>query len=129
MRISDGSSDVCSSDLSCSTSSSPSCSSPSRPCRSGFSIGSNDATAPASGGPEAMDFGPVFENYRLYLDGLALTLQLVFWALVIGLVFAVPLAVMPISTNPLVNGPVWALHYFFRGPTPPVPMFRLSYCP
>src|SRR3546814_467081 len=112
---------------SCSTSSSPSCSSPSRPCRSGFSIGSNDATAPASGGPEAMDFGPIFENYRLYLDGLALTLQLVFWALVIGLVFAVPLAVMRISTNPLVNGPVWAFTYFFRGTPLLVQMFLLYY--
>src|SRR3546814_19823041 len=74
-----------------------------------------------------MDFGPIFENYRLYLDGLALTLQLVFWALVIGLVFAVPLAVMRISTNPLVNGPVWAFTYFFRGPPPLVQMFLMYY--
>src|SRR3546814_20122890 len=73
-----------------------------------------------------MDFGPIFENYRLYLDGLALTLQLVFWALVIGLVFAVPLAVMRISTNPLVNGPVWAFTYFFRGTPLLVQMFLLD---
>ena len=74
-----------------------------------------------------MDFTPIFENYRLYLDGLVVTVQLVFWALVIGLALAVPLAVLRMSRNPLVNGPVWAFTYFFRGTPLLVQMFLLYY--
>jgi arginine/ornithine transport system permease protein len=74
-----------------------------------------------------MDFSPVLENYTLYLDGLLTTVQLVFLALVIGLVFAVPLAVLRTSSNPLVNGPVWAFTYFFRGTPLLVQMFMIYY--
>ncbi|WP_340116188.1 ABC transporter permease [Pelagibius sp. 7325] len=74
-----------------------------------------------------MDFSPIFANIGLYLDGLVVTLQLVFWALGIGLAFAIPLAVMRMSRNPLVNGPVWAFTYFFRGTPLLVQMFLLYY--
>ena len=74
-----------------------------------------------------MDFAPIIENYRLYLDGLVTTVQLVFWALAIGLALAIPLAVLRRSSNPLVNGPVWAFTYFFRGTPLLVQMFLLYY--
>jgi arginine/ornithine transport system permease protein len=74
-----------------------------------------------------MDFAPIFENYRLYLEGLVTTVQLVFWALAIGLALAVPLAILRRSSNPLVNGPVWAFTYFFRGTPLLVQMFLLYY--
>lgn len=74
-----------------------------------------------------MDFSPIFANIGLYLDGLVTTIQLVFWALAIGLAFAIPLAVLRMSRNPLVNGPVWAYTYFFRGTPLLVQMFLLYY--
>jgi len=74
-----------------------------------------------------MDFAPIFENYRLYLEGLVTTVQLVFWALAIGLALAIPLAILRRSSNPLVNGPVWAFTYFFRGTPLLVQMFLLYY--
>ena len=74
-----------------------------------------------------MDFGPIFENLPLYLSGLVVTVQLVFWSLAIGLALAIPLAILRMSANPLVNGPVWAFTYFFRGTPLLVQMFLLYY--
>jgi len=74
-----------------------------------------------------VDFSPILENYGLYLGGLITTIKLVFFALAIGLVMAVPLAVLRTSGNPLVNGPVWAFTYFFRGTPLLVQMFMIYY--
>lgn len=74
-----------------------------------------------------MDFTPIFENYELFLQGFVKTLQLVSTALVIGLAMAVPLAIMRTSRNPLVNGPVWAFTYFFRGTPLLIQMFLMYY--
>ncbi len=74
-----------------------------------------------------MDFTVVFENFDLYIDGLITTAQLVFLALVIGTILAVPLAIMRTSKNPLINGPVWAYTYVFRGTPLLVQMFLIYY--
>ena len=74
-----------------------------------------------------MDFTPIFENYDLYLEGLVTTVKLVSVALAIGLAMAIPLAIMRTSSNPLVNGPVWAFTYFFRGTPLLVQMFLIYY--
>jgi arginine/ornithine transport system permease protein len=74
-----------------------------------------------------MDFAPIFANLPLYFDGFLVTLKLVFFALAIGLAMAVPLAILRTSSNPLVNGPVWAFTYFFRGTPLLVQMFLLYY--
>lgn len=50
-----------------------------------------------------------------YWGGMVTTVQLVLLSLVIGLLLAVPLAIMRTSKNPLVNGPVWLFTYVFRG--------------
>ena len=50
-----------------------------------------------------------------YWGGLVTTVQLVFLSLVLGLLLAVPLAIMRTSRNPVVNGPVWLFTYVFRG--------------
>ncbi|WP_166263198.1 ABC transporter permease [Marinobacter caseinilyticus] len=50
-----------------------------------------------------------------YWGGLVTTVQLVFLSLVLGLVLALPLAIMRTSRNPLINGPVWLYTYLFRG--------------
>ena len=62
-----------------------------------------------------MDFSIVANNLGLYFSGLWTTVWLVAVALVLGLLLAVPLGVMRTSRNPLINGPVWAYTYFFRG--------------
>jgi arginine/ornithine transport system permease protein len=43
------------------------------------------------------------------------TVQLVFLSLVIGLILAVPLAIMRTVRNPMISGPVWIYTYLFRG--------------
>lgn len=53
-----------------------------------------------------------------YWDGLVTTVHLVFLSLVIGLVVAVPLAILRTVRNPLVSGPIWIYTYLFRGGTP-----------
>lgn len=50
-----------------------------------------------------------------YWGGLVTTVQLVFLSLVLGLILAVPLAIMRTSKNPLINAPVWFYTYIFRG--------------
>ncbi|MDX1634021.1 MAG: ABC transporter permease [Marinobacter sp.] len=50
-----------------------------------------------------------------YWDGLVTTVQLVFLSLVLGLVVAVPLAVLRTSRNRWVSSPVWVYTYLFRG--------------
>ncbi|GAB4392932.1 MAG: ABC transporter permease [Kiloniellaceae bacterium] len=74
-----------------------------------------------------MDFTPIVDNYQIYLEGFWVTLQLVFLSLAVGLAMAIPLAVLRTSANPLVNAPVWAFTYFFRGTPLLVQMFLLYY--
>jgi len=50
-----------------------------------------------------------------YWDGFVTTVQLVFLALVIGLVLALPLAILRDSKNPLISKPIWLYVYVFRG--------------
>lgn len=50
-----------------------------------------------------------------YWGGLVTTVQLVFLSLVLGLILAVPLAIMRTAKNPLINTPVWLYTYVFRG--------------
>ncbi|WP_295719130.1 ABC transporter permease [uncultured Halovibrio sp.] len=50
-----------------------------------------------------------------YWGGLTTTVQLVFLSLVIGLLMAVPLAILRTVRNPFVSGPVWLYTYLFRG--------------
>jgi arginine/ornithine transport system permease protein len=72
-----------------------------------------------------MDLEIVTGNLDLYLQGLWTTIWLVAAALVLGLVLAVPLAILRTSPNPLINGPVWAYTYFFRGTPLLVQLFMI----
>ena len=49
-----------------------------------------------------------------YWDGMVTTVHLVFLSLVIGLLVAVPLAILRTVRNPFVSGPVWLYTYLFR---------------
>ena len=74
-----------------------------------------------------MDFSIIADNLDLYLDGLWLTLQLVFLALLLGLIASIPLALMACSNNWLLRGPVFCYSYFFRGTPLLVQMFMIYY--
>jgi len=50
-----------------------------------------------------------------YWNGLVTTVQLVFVSLLIGLVIALPLAILRTVRNPFVSGPIWVYTYLFRG--------------
>jgi arginine/ornithine transport system permease protein len=50
-----------------------------------------------------------------YWNGLVTTVQLVFLSLLIGLVIALPLAILRTVRNPFVSGPIWVYTYLFRG--------------
>lgn len=62
-----------------------------------------------------------------YWDGLVMTVQLVFLSLVIGLVFAIPLALMRASPNRWLSWPVWVYTYVFRGTPLLVQLYMIYY--
>lgn len=74
-----------------------------------------------------MDLSIIFDNLGIYFIGLKNTLILVSVSLVVGLMFAIPLAVLRTSKNILVSGPIWAFTYFFRGTPLLVQMFLIYY--
>ncbi len=74
-----------------------------------------------------MDIKIVFDNLPLYFQGLWTTVWMVAAALAIGLCLSIPLAVARTSHNPLVNWPVWAYTYFFRGTPLLIQLFLIYY--
>jgi arginine/ornithine transport system permease protein len=74
-----------------------------------------------------MDFSIITGNIEIYLEGLKNTLILVSISLVFGLVMAIPLAVLRTSGNFMVQLPIRAFVYFFRGTPLLVQMFLVYY--
>ncbi len=74
-----------------------------------------------------MDFSIIFENIDRYIEGFFLTIQLTGISLIIGLMFAIPLAVIRTSRNFLINAPVRFFVYIFRGTPLLVQMFIIYY--
>lgn len=81
-----------------------------------------------------MNFSIVFDNIKLFLwtdgavsTGLLLTLELLVVSLLVGLILAVPLALLRASTNPLLSRPVWLFTYVFRGTPLLVQMYIFYY--
>jgi len=74
-----------------------------------------------------MDFGIIWENIGIYLEGLKTTVGLVSLSLLIGLLLAVPLAVLRTSKSYLAQAPIRAYIYFFRGTPLLVQMFIIYY--
>ncbi len=74
-----------------------------------------------------MEFSIIFDNIGVYFEGLKNTLVLVSVSLVIGLIGAIPLAVLRTSKNLMVSGPIRAYVYFFRGTPLLVQMFLIYY--
>lgn len=74
-----------------------------------------------------MEFSIILENLPIYFQGLRNTLILVSISLALGLLGAIPLAVLRTSKNLMVSGPIQAYVYFFRGTPLLVQMFLIYY--
>ena len=74
-----------------------------------------------------MDFQLIIDSIPELLGGLGITLQLLFISLIAGMCFALPLAFMRLSSNPLVWVPAHAYIFFFRGSPLLVQIFLVYY--
>jgi arginine/ornithine transport system permease protein len=74
-----------------------------------------------------MDLSIIFENIGIYLEGLKTTAWLVSLSLLLGLLLAVPLAVLRTAKSYAVQAPIRAYVYFFRGTPLLVQMFIVYY--
>ena len=74
-----------------------------------------------------MDLSIITENISVYIDGLWLTVQLVSLSLLVGLVIAIPFAVMRSTERVFISGPVWLFTYCFRGTPLLVQMYLFYY--
>ena len=74
-----------------------------------------------------MNFDAIAQNLPLYFAGVLTTLELLFIALVGGLVAAVPLAVLRTRPEPWAHGPVWLFTYAIRGTPLLVQLFLIYY--
>ncbi|MDF3933730.1 ABC transporter permease [Pseudomonas citronellolis] len=73
------------------------------------------------------DYNVIWENLPLYFSGLLVTLKLLLISLAIGLLLAVPLALMRVSKQPAVNLPAWLFTYVIRGTPMLVQLFLIYY--
>ena len=69
----------------------------------------------------------MISSLPLYLNGTMVTLKLLLVALAVGLIFAIPLAVLRASPNPWASRPVWLFTYVFRGTPLLVQLFLIYY--
>ena len=72
-----------------------------------------------------MDYEVIFSNIPLYFEGLWVTIQLVFLALVLGFVLALPIALLGTSRYKWIRLFPKAYIYFFRGTPLLVQMFMI----
>lgn len=73
------------------------------------------------------DYNVVLDSLPLYFGGVLVTLKLLLIALAVGLLLAVPLAVMRVSKQTLVNFPAWLYTYVIRGTPMLVQLYLLYY--
>ncbi len=69
----------------------------------------------------------IWESLPRMLNGAVLTLEITSLSVVIGLIFAVPLALMRVSKNPLLWGPAYGYILYFRGTPLLVQIFLIYY--
>jgi arginine/ornithine transport system permease protein len=74
-----------------------------------------------------MDLSIIFSNLEIFFEGLKNTLILTSVSLLIGLIFAIPLAVLCTSKNLLVSSPIKVYVFLFRGTPLLVQMFLIYY--
>lgn len=74
-----------------------------------------------------MDFSGVIASWRIYFEGLILTVELVGLSVLLGSCLAVPVALMRVSRIVLLNWPAWAYTYVMRGTPLLVQLYIIYY--
>lgn len=74
-----------------------------------------------------MDAAIIWKTMPELLEGAWLTIQITALAVVIGLGLAIPLGILRLSRNPLLQAPVYAFVFFFRGTPLLVQLFLIYY--
>lgn len=74
-----------------------------------------------------MDLAIILENIDIYFEGLKTTLVLVSFSLLLGLIIAIPCAILRTVKNYVIQAPIRAYVYFFRGTPLLVQMFIIYY--
>ena len=74
-----------------------------------------------------LDYTLIWDSLPLYFGGALLTLKLLLISLALGLVLAVPLALMRVSRAPWLNAPAWLYTYVIRGTPMLVQLFLIYY--
>ena len=74
-----------------------------------------------------MNLEVIIDNFPKLLEGVLVTVELVVLALAVGMVLAVPMALMRVSRNWLLRGPAYAYIFFFRGTPLLVQIFLIYY--
>ena len=72
------------------------------------------------------DYSVIWDSLPLYFSGVLMTLKLLAISLAIGLAMAVPLALMRVSKQAVINFPAWLYTYVIRG-TPMLVQLYLLY--
>ena len=75
----------------------------------------------------SFDIALVWANLPMYGQGILVTFKLLLIALAVGLLLAVPLALMRVSRRPWVNFPAWLYTYVIRGTPMLVQLFLVYY--
>jgi arginine/ornithine transport system permease protein len=73
------------------------------------------------------DYNVVWDSLPLYMNGMLETLKLLAISLFFGLLAALPLGLMRVSLQPLVNGIAWLYTYVIRGTPMLVQLFLIYY--
>ena len=73
------------------------------------------------------DYNVIWEAMPLYLGGLLTTLKLLAISLFFGLLAALPLGLMRVSKQPIINGVAWLYTYVIRGTPMLVQLFLIYY--
>ncbi len=73
------------------------------------------------------DYSVVLDSLPIYFGGVLVTLKLLLIALAVGLLLAVPLAMMRVSRQKLINFPAWLYTYVIRGTPMLVQLYLLYY--
>ncbi|CAD5108599.1 ABC transporter permease [Zestomonas carbonaria] len=73
------------------------------------------------------DFSVIWDSLPLYFGGVLVTIKLLLISLALGLLAAIPLALMRVSRQPLVNFPAWLYTYVIRGTPMLVQLFLIYY--
>jgi len=74
-----------------------------------------------------MDIGIIVESLPRLLGGVMVTVKITALSVILGLILAIPLSIMRVSSNPFIRLPVYGFNFYFRGTPLLVQLFLIYY--